>query len=71
MRYQLMRMVFGGHIDEYDYHLTGLDELYLHRELQQAGFSAIQRVPTFNLFQDTSVMQVLGVPISLNVAATR
>jgi predicted SAM-dependent methyltransferase len=71
MRFQLMRMVFGGHLDDYDYHLTGLDELYLRRQLQQAGFSAIQRVESFGLFQDTSVMQVLGVPISLNVAATR
>jgi predicted SAM-dependent methyltransferase len=71
MRFQLMRMVFGGHIDQYDYHLTGLDEKYLRQQLQQAGFSTIRRVHGFNLFQDTSVMQVLGVPISLNVVATR
>jgi len=71
MRFQLMRMVFGGHVDEYDYHLAGIDERYLHQQLQQAGFSSIRRVLGFNLFQDTSVMQVLGVPISLNVVATR
>lgn len=71
MRFQLMRMVFGAHMDDYDYHLTGLDEFYLRWQLQQAGFSAIARVQSFNLFQDTSLLQVLGVPISLNVVATR
>ena len=70
-RFQLMRMVFGGHIDQYDYHLAGLDENYLLQQLEHAGFSSIRRVHGFNLFQDASVMQVLGVPISLNVVATR
>jgi predicted SAM-dependent methyltransferase len=71
MRFHLMRMVFGGHMDEYDYHLTGLDESYLRDQLQQAGFSAIQRVPSFNLFKDSSEMQFLGMPISLSMVATR
>ena len=71
MRFHVMRMVFGGHVDDYDYHLTGLDESYLHGHLQQAGFSAIQRVQSFNLFKDTSELQFLGMPISLNVMATR
>ena len=71
MRFQLMRMIFGGHIDEYDYHLTGIDEWYLRKQLQEAGFASVRRVQSFDLFSDTSMMQVLGVPISLNVVATR
>lgn len=71
MRFHLMRMIFGGHIDEYDFHLTGIDEWYLRRQLQEAGFASVRRVHSFDLFSDTSMMQVLGVPISLNVVATR
>ena len=41
------------------------------RALQAAGFTGIQRVAAFDLFTDTSSMQVLGVPISLNMTATR
>lgn len=70
-RYHIMRMMFGGHIDAYDYHMVGIDEPYLASVLHQAGFTAIRRVQSFNLFQDTSVMQFLGVPISVNMTATR
>jgi predicted SAM-dependent methyltransferase len=71
VRFLLMRMIFGGHIDKYDYHQAGLDEGYLAGQLQQAGFHSLQRVQSFNLFNDSSVLQVLGMPISLNIAATR
>jgi predicted SAM-dependent methyltransferase len=70
-RFHVMRMMFGGHIDAYDYHVAGIDEHFLARELQAAGYSAGRRVAAFNLFDDTSVMQFLGVPISLNMVATR
>lgn len=70
-RLKLMWMIFGAHADSYDYHLVGFDEHYLGSALQAAGFTGIQRVAAFNLFTDTSSMQVLGVPISLNMTATR
>jgi len=70
-RYQVMRMMFGGHEDAYDYHMGGMDEFFLGYQLQQAGFTAIRRVPSFNLFEDTSVKQYLGMPVSINLIATR
>lgn len=71
VRFDIMRMIFGGHIDAYDYHLVGIDERYLAYQLQQAGFSAGRRVVKFGLFDDTSDMQMLGAPISINMIATR
>lgn len=68
-RYQLMRMVFGGHIDEYDYHLVGFNEEFLSSFLIHAGFSELYRVESFGLFDDSSEMLVNGRPISLNVIA--
>jgi predicted SAM-dependent methyltransferase len=70
-RAKIMWMIFGAHSDSYDYHLVGFDEHYLGAVLREAGFTGIQRVAGFNLFEDTSAMQVLGVPISLNMLATR
>lgn len=71
-RFQLMKMFFGGHVDEYDYHKAGLDQAYLASQLQQAGFIDVRRVHSFELFQDTSEMEVVsGMPISLNVVARK
>jgi len=70
-RFLVMRMIFGGHIDEYDYHLTGLNEEFLTDYLQVAGFTAIRRVSAFGLFDDTSCAAVRNVPISLNVLANK
>ena len=70
-RFGIMKMVFGGHMDDYDYHLVGIDEGYLIHLLKKAGFGSVRRVQSFDLFQDTSVMQALGLPISLNMSATR
>jgi predicted SAM-dependent methyltransferase len=70
-RFLVMRMIFGGHIDEYDYHLTGLNEEFLTKYLQLSGFTAIRRVPSFGLFDDTSSAAVKNVPISLNILANK
>ncbi len=70
-RFQVMRMMFGGHIDQYDYHLVGLNEEFLNHFLTVAGFVQAVRVGSFGLFDDTSGMQVRGVPISLNVIARK
>ena len=70
-RFHVMRMIFGGHVDRYDYHLAGLDVDFLAAFLQEAGFVNLRRMSSFGLFQDTSGMQFNGVPISLNVAADK
>ncbi len=68
-RFQVMRMIFGGHVDAHDYHLVGLNQDFLAGYLQSAGFEQLQRVPRHGLFHDTSDMVVAGVPISLNLNA--
>lgn len=68
-RYQIMRMMFGGHIDAHDYHLVGLNQEFLVGFLGAAGFESVQRVDSHGLFDDTSDMTVGGLRISLNMNA--
>ena len=62
-------MMFGGHKDEHDVHLVGLNEDFLRNFLQDAGFQRVDRVERHGLFKDTSDMIVAGTLISLNVQA--
>jgi predicted O-linked N-acetylglucosamine transferase (SPINDLY family)/predicted SAM-dependent methyltransferase len=68
-RYVCMRMVFGGQVDEFDYHRVGLSEEFLTQYLLHAGFSRVERVERFGLFTDASLLGLRGQPISLNVVA--
>ncbi|HWA37349.1 MAG TPA: tetratricopeptide repeat protein [Burkholderiales bacterium] len=68
-RYVCMRMVFGGQVDQFDYHRVGLSEEFLTQYLLQAGFSRVERVEQFGLFTDASRLGLRGQPISLNVVA--
>lgn len=70
-RYMVMRMMFGGHMDKYDYHVVGLNEEFLSEFLESAGFENIRKVKDFGIFNDTSSMVYMGVPISLNVIAEK
>lgn len=68
-RFFVMRRMFGGHVDKYDYHVVGLNAEFLAMYLREAGYVNISRVQNFGLFEDTSNMLFKGVPISLNVIA--
>ncbi len=70
-RFLVMRMIFGGHMDKYDYHLVGLNEEFLTEYLRVAGFVDVRRVTDFGLFQDTSCLKLKGIPISLNMMAIK
>ena len=70
-RWQVMRMMFGGHMDEYDYHQVGLNEEFLSLYLLKAGFVQIRRVEDFGFFRDTSTMKFAGIPISCNLEARK
>lgn len=70
-RFFIMRMMFGGHVDEYDYHAVGLNEVFLAAFLEMAGFVNLHRVDGFGLFSDTSTMLFKDVAISLNVIAEK
>ncbi len=70
-RFLVMRMMFGGHIDQYDYHLIGLNDEFLEEYLSSAGFTGMHRVGEFGLFSDASMLRLKDVPISLNVVARK
>ena len=71
IKFHVMRMIFGGQTDEYDYHYFGWNFQFLHDYLNEANFSKVERVHSFGLFNDTSDHKPYGFPISLNVIATK
>jgi len=71
LRYHLMRIMFGGQVDAYDFHKVGLIEPFLAKFLNRAGFRSYKRVPEFNIFKDTSSLRLGEYLISLNVIATK
>jgi predicted SAM-dependent methyltransferase len=69
-RFHVMRMMFGGQINEYDFHYIGLSYEFMVKYFRMAGFSRVQRVESFGLFDDTSDFKPYGkIPISLNMIA--
>jgi predicted SAM-dependent methyltransferase len=70
-RFHVMRMMFGGQIDDYDFHYIGLTNEFMLDFLRQSGFSSARRVESFGLFDDTSDYKPYGVPISLNLIAIK
>jgi predicted SAM-dependent methyltransferase len=68
----LMRMIFGGHIDNNDYHYSGFTRKILITLLQNTGFKDIKIVRLLNnIFTDTSSMKYNGALISLNAIAVK
>lgn len=43
-RFFAMRMMFGGQVDEHDFHFVGLNGEFLAHYLHQAGFREIHRI---------------------------
>ena len=70
-KYNLMRMIYGGQTDKYDYHYSGFWPDSLYDVLKNAGFASYEKVDFFNIFNDTSSLQIQGVRISLNVVAIK
>ncbi len=70
-RYMVMRMMFGGQVDAYDFHKVGYNAEILASFLAQAGFENIRMVSSFGLFNDTSNMEFAGKRISLNLVAEK
>jgi len=69
VKFHVMRMMFGGQIDEFDYHYFGWNYEFLNSYLIGAGFKKNERVKTFDIFNDTSSYAPYGPLISLNVIA--
>ena len=63
----IMRMMFGGQIDDHDFHKVGLTWGIARHFLGQAGFKTVERVQEFGIFDDSSSLKVQGTLISLNI----
>jgi FkbM family methyltransferase len=70
-KFHIMRMIFGGQIDQFDFHFFGWNDVFLYDYLRNVGFVKFERVRSFNLFNDTSDYSPYGHPISLNVVAIK
>jgi len=68
-KFHVMRMIFGGQTDKFDYHYFGWNYEFMNNYLTEAGFKKTEKVTTFNLFNDTSNFAPYGPLISLNVIA--
>jgi predicted SAM-dependent methyltransferase len=70
-RIHIMRIMFGGHMNEYDVHRVGFDPETLALYLQEVGFVDCFTVDEFGLFNDCSSMRLLDTLISVNMTATK
>jgi hypothetical protein len=67
----VMRFMYGGQMDDADFHYAGLYEELMTSLLRQAGFDEVSRVDVFGLFADASAVVLHGRPISLNMLARK
>lgn len=70
-RWVVTQVIYGAQNNQYDYRKIGFDEDILSNILTQAGFCDIERVSSYNLIDDSSVMTYLGYNISLNMVAKK
>ena len=70
-RVTVMKMIFGGHVDEYDYHLVGLNEEILTEFLESVRYKNIEKVDGFGLFDDSSNRKFKNISISVNLIAKK
>jgi predicted O-linked N-acetylglucosamine transferase (SPINDLY family)/predicted SAM-dependent methyltransferase len=70
-RFHVMRIMFGGHTNIYDYHRVGLNREFLQSFLINAGFINLKIVNDFGIFKDDSTMKYHEVPVSVNIMAEK
>lgn len=70
-RHHIMRIIFGGQINEHDVHKVGFDFETLVLYLEEVGFQEYERVHEFGLFNDCSSLRLMDTLISLNVIVTK
>jgi predicted SAM-dependent methyltransferase len=70
-RFHIMRMMFGGQVDEHDFHRIGLNFDFMCHYLRDAGFSSIEHVESLGMFEDASTIQMHGHLVSLNLIVTK
>jgi len=54
VKFHIIRMMFGGQVDSYDFHFFRQNQLFLLDFLRKAGFGDVSLVKSFGLFNITS-----------------
>lgn len=57
-RWTVMNLMFGGHSSPHDIHKCGLTREFLKAHARNAGFTMIERVDQFGLFDDASTARI-------------
>lgn len=71
-KFEVMRRVFGGQLDAFDFHQTGFNFEFLCDYLRDAGFEKIDHVESLRVFDDASEEASFNeIPVSLNLIATK
>jgi predicted SAM-dependent methyltransferase len=70
-RFWIMRIIYGGQVNEYDFHKAGLTQEFLAHLFSQAGFVHFERVQDFGVFEDASSLTFQGNNFTLNMIATK
>lgn len=70
-RHHIMRIMFGGQVNQYDVHRVGFDPETLALYLEEIGFEDCTPVSEFGLFNDCSSLRLLDTLISVNMIATK
>lgn len=66
-KFRIMRIIFGGQTDEYEAHKIGFTFQFLMDYLRDVGFTSVEHVESFGIFNDSSTEYVGGRLISLNL----
>lgn len=70
-RHYVMSMMFGGQLNIHDVHKVGFDFDILSLYLGEAGFTDFEQVVNFGLFEDSTTVQLMDMPVSLNIIAVK
>jgi predicted SAM-dependent methyltransferase len=69
---QIMKFIYGGQIDEFDFHKCGFWEDLVLNFLKISNFKKYKRVKFFeDKFSDTSQLTYKGIALSLNIVALK
>jgi|TARA_B110000967_G_C18569609_1_gene404177 predicted SAM-dependent methyltransferase len=71
VKFSLMRMIFGGQVDEHDFHYFGWNYELMSDFLIKANFSKFKKVESHEIFKDYSELKAYGHKISLNMIAIK
>ena len=70
-RFYIMRVIFGGQMDPFDFHHVGLTFEFVNSYLYQTGFRDIRKVKELGIFPDSSTQRIGDMLLSLNMTARK